>query len=136
MTIGHGHYRGKRLYANYGHLEKIFVSVGDKVKRGQVIGLAVDLPERFRKLSKYLEPHLHFEVFHLKERFDLDRDFQNIFKPGVPKDYYNPDNFWLGGEPQCFDRDKDYSNYTDIDFTHPVACGKYGKIILREFKNN
>jgi len=57
------------LYAYYGHFEKLFVSINDPVKRGQVLGLAAELPARFKKKIRDMEPHLHFELFQPKEGF-------------------------------------------------------------------
>lgn len=137
MTIGHGHYRGKILYGYYGHIEKLFVSINDRVKRGQMIGLAADIPARFARI-KHMEPHLHFELFQPKEGFGLSGNLQLVLKTGDPttvKTHYNPDDFWLGGKSQCFDSNKDYSSYTNIEFTHPVAYGEYGRVLVERLKN-
>jgi hypothetical protein len=37
---------------------------------------------------------------------------------------YNPDDFWLGGKPQCFDPNKDYSKNSFKEITFPVECSK------------
>ncbi len=133
MTIGHGHYRNKILYAHYGHLGQVFVSAGDRVKRGQLIGLAMELPERFKKFKKF-EPHLHFEIFQPKEGYGIFVDRNLLLKTGDPtvfKTFYNPDDFWLGGKAQCFDPNYDYSNHSNIEFTFPIACEKYKRILLK-----
>ena len=138
MTIGHGHYRGKMLYAYYGHFEKLFVSINDRVKRGQVLGLAAALPARFKKKIRDMEPHLHFELFQPKEGFGITGNLQLVLKTGDPtiwRTVYNPDDFWLGGESECFDANKDYSKHTNLEFTHPVACGEYGRALVNRLKN-
>lgn len=127
------------LYADYGHLEKLFVSKGDQVKRGQVIGLAAGTPDRFRSIETF-EPHLHFGLFQMKDGFHLGNR-KNIGlslkrrDPTITKTFYNPDDFWLGGKPECFDSNKNYSSYTNLEFTHPVACGEYGKALEKNLKN-
>jgi len=49
--------------------------------------------------------------------------------------YKHPDDFWLGGKPGCSDSNKDYSRYTNFEFTHPVACGEYGKAFEKSLKD-
>ena len=51
IDIGHGN------YANYAHLQpgSLRVKVGDKVKRGQVLGL-------LGNSGNSTEPHLHFSI--------------------------------------------------------------------------
>lgn len=139
MAIGHGHYRGKMLYADYGHLGKLFVKKGDLVKRGQVIGLAAGTPDRFKSIEIF-EPHLHFALFQMKDGFRIGerRNARLVLKrrdPTVIKTFYNPDDFWLDGKPQCFDSNKDYSNYQNFEFTHPVACGEYGRLLVKKLNN-
>ena len=76
----------------------------------------------------------------MKDGFRLGsrRSFRLILKakdPTVVKNFYNPDDFWLGGKPECFDSNENYSNYTNLEFTRPVACGEYGKALARRLKN-
>jgi len=108
VIIEHGHYAGKRFYADYGHLSKIFVSKEEQVKRGQLIGLIA------RSKFGPQDDHLHFGL--------------HCGKTGI-ENHYDPKDFWLGGKPQCFDPNRDYSNYTNIELTHPVACGEYGRVL-------
>jgi len=51
ITIGHG----GTITTHYLHLSKFLVTEGEKVKRGDVIGLV-------GKSGKALGPHLHYEV--------------------------------------------------------------------------
>ena len=51
ILIDHGY----GITTKYGHLSKIFVTIGQEVKRGQIIG-AVGMT------GKTTGPHLHYEV--------------------------------------------------------------------------
>jgi len=48
-------YRGKTLYALYGHQDRIDVQVGQRVKRGEMIGAV-------GRSGIALGPHVHFEI--------------------------------------------------------------------------
>lgn len=106
VIIEHGEYASKVFRADYGHLSKIFVTKGEKVKRGQLIGVIARSPGI---------DHLHFGL--------------HCGKTGI-ENHYDPKDFWLGGKFQCFDPNKDYSKYTNIELTHPVACGQYGRLLV------
>ena len=88
MKIRHGNY----FDSFYGHLSTFFVDVGQPVKRGQLIGLSGV------GIKKY--PHLHFGI--IKVGGNAMRYSET----------YNPDDFWLDGKAQCFDTQKNYSNYS------------------------
>ena len=51
VAIDHGY----GYISQYGHMKKILVTVGQKVKRGDVIGLV-------GKTGRTTGPHLHYEV--------------------------------------------------------------------------
>jgi murein DD-endopeptidase MepM/ murein hydrolase activator NlpD len=85
----------------YSHLSEAYVSDFQQIKRGDLIGLSGS-PNQGKS-------HLHFAVL----KFG-----------GMNK-------FWLGGHPQCFDPNKDYSQYSSKEITRPVACGEYKKILLQ-----
>ena len=106
VMIRHGHYLGKPFIADYGHLSKIFVSEGEKISRGELIGLS--------GASNDGNAHLHFGL-----HFGVT-GFEN---------HYDPKDFWLEKKPICFDSKKDYSVYSDTELTHPIACGSYAKEI-------
>lgn len=105
---------GIHFDAKYSHLSKVFVEGGQSLKRGQLIGLS--------GASNDGNAHLHFSL---------------VKKGGGGTFYshsYNPKLFWLGGEPQCFDPNKDYSNYSQEEITLPVACGDYAKELKSKTK--
>ena len=98
----------------YGHLAKIFIEKDHSLKRGQLIGLS--------GASNNGNAHLHFGI--CKKRGNCENYSQT----------YNPDEFWLGGKPQCFDPNKDYSSYSQKEITLPVACGDYAKELKSKTK--
>ena len=105
IFVGTSH--SEHLNILYGHLTKIFIEKGLSIKRGQLIGLS--------GASNNGYSHLHFGLYQIGED---------------PRGYsktYDPNKFWLGGKAQCFDPNKDYSNYSQKDITIPVACGEYAK---------
>ena len=106
VMIEHGYYLGKPFIADYGHLTKIFVSEGEKISRGKLIGLS--------GASNDGNFHLHFGL-----HFGVT-GFEN---------HYDPNDFWLKRQPNCFDSKKDYSAHSDTELTHPIACGSYAKEI-------
>jgi murein DD-endopeptidase MepM/ murein hydrolase activator NlpD len=114
VIINHGeHFRS--LYA---HLSKVFVRKDQFVKRGQLIALSGES-------NNYGKPHyshLHF----------------GICKYGggcrLSSETHDPNLFWLGGQPQCFDPKMDYSVYSQKDIILPIACGDYGKALIAESK--
>jgi hypothetical protein len=98
--------------AHYAHLEDVFVRYGDLVKRGQLVGTI-----SFRAEPT---PHLHFGL----AQFDSNSM--------VYSNTFDPDKFWLGGKPQCFDPEKDYPNTDSKWQTLPVPCGEYKNTLMRE----
>lgn len=59
VVLGFPHAQ-KTLYAAYAHLSKVSVKAGDKVKKGQQIGLTGDSGNAHGMTGKDL--HLHFEI--------------------------------------------------------------------------
>jgi murein DD-endopeptidase MepM/ murein hydrolase activator NlpD len=98
----------------YAHLTKVFVKKGEFLKRGQLIGLSGKTYD-----GNY---HLHFGVCKSKG------DCRNY------SDTLDPDQFWLGGKPQCFDPNTDYSSYTQKEITLPIACGEYANALIAQTK--
>jgi len=105
---------GDHFKSLYGHLSKAFVKKGQSLKRGQLIGLS----GKTNTGSK----HLHFELCKTEGRY------------GYYSDSYDPKDFWLGGKPQCFDPNMDYSKYSQKDLTIPIACGDYAKELIAEIE--
>ena len=92
------------FFSFYFHLSSSFVTAGDSVKRGERLGLSGKSTGGWR--------HLHLGL--LKNA-----------KEGSPAKFsqsYDPKNYWLGGKPQCFHPQKDYSKNTVKEITHPVEC--------------
>jgi murein DD-endopeptidase MepM/ murein hydrolase activator NlpD len=95
----------------YSHLIEAYVSPFQQIKRGDLIGLSGS--------SNQGRSHLHFGVL----------KFGGM--SWKYSDSYDPNKFWLGGHPQCFDPNKDYSQYSSKELTRPVACKEYKKILLQ-----
>jgi len=94
------------FYSVYAHLSKIYVTAGQHVKRGERLGLSGQAyPKR---------PELHFGLIkNYKKHSGL------YFSQS-----YNPNEFWLGGKPQCFDPHKDYSKNSFKEITFPAECSE------------
>lgn len=105
---------GNHFKSLYGHLIKVFVKAGQSLKRGELIGLS--------GASNIGNVHLHFGIC------KMEGNCINYSQT------YNPDKFWLGGRPQCFDPSLDYSRYSQKEITLPVACGKYADELIAESK--
>jgi murein DD-endopeptidase MepM/ murein hydrolase activator NlpD len=110
---------GKHFISNYAHLSKVFVRKDQFVKRGQLIALS-------GASNNYNRPnyeHLHFGICKIGRGGCRDQS-----------DTHDPNLFWLGGQPQCFDPKMDYSAFSQKDITLPIACGDYGKALIAESK--
>ncbi len=70
-------YHGQGVYSLYGHMKTVFVKAGQRIRRGEKIGLV-------GTTGKSTGPHLHFEV-------DLD-----------PETLLKNDIINLGMTPKCF----------------------------------
>jgi len=105
---------GDEFLSVYGHLTKFFFDVGQKVKRGELIGLS--------GASFNAWPHLHFGIARIGGR------------PIRYSENYDPNKFWLGGRPRCFDPKENYSAFSAKEITHPIACGKYAKELVSRTK--
>jgi len=100
--------------SRYGHLKKIYVKSGQVLKRGQLIGLSGGGNNGY--------DHLHFVIF-------------KDFSWPVYVNSFDPKEFWLGGKPQCFFPNKDYSSYSPKEITLPIACGGYAKELISKIKS-
>jgi murein DD-endopeptidase MepM/ murein hydrolase activator NlpD len=110
VTLQHGDH----MRSLYGHLGKVSVKNGQLLKRGQLIGLSGE------SNSGYV--HLHFGI--CKTEGSCINYSQT----------YDPEGFWLGGKPQCFDPKRDYSNSSQKEITIPVACEEYAKELISRTK--
>ena len=94
----------------YAHLSKVYVERDQMLKRGQLIGLSGTSSDGFARL--------HFGI---------------CKTGGTPQNYsqtYDPDKFWVGGKPQCFDPQADYSIVFRAAITLPIACRAYAKELI------
>lgn len=110
---------GKYFISNYAHLSKVFVRKYQFVKRGQLIALS-------GASNNYNRPyyqHLHFGICKIGAGGCRNQS-----------QTHDPNLFWLGGQPQCFDPKMAYSFYSQKDITLPIACGDYGKALIQESK--
>lgn len=100
----------------YAHLQKPMVTLFERVKRGQLIGLSGE--------SNNADEHLHFQINKPGKWFG--RKMSNT---------YNPRKFAIGGSLQCFDPKKDYSIYSETDITLPIPCGDYKRELSSKIKS-
>lgn len=110
---------GEDFRSHYAHLSKVLVREGQSLKRGQLIGLS-GASNNYGKLNNQ---HLHFGLCTLKRGSCRNHSTT-----------YDPKTLWLGGKPQCFDPQMDYSAYSMKDITLPIACGDYAKTLIDESK--
>lgn len=104
---------GEAFMSDNAHLIKVYVVKEQLLKRGQLIGLSgeTDSPSR-RGFA-----HLHFGIC-------------KIGNGGCNyPDTFDPDTYWLGGQPRCFDPKMDYAAFAQDELTLPIACGDYGKAL-------
>lgn len=99
----------------YAHLSQPMVSLFERVKRGQLIGLSGE--------SNNFYPHLHFQ----------------LMKPGTLDEMkmsntYNPKKFAINGALRCFDPNRDYSEFSEIEITLPIPCGEHKKELISIIK--
>jgi murein DD-endopeptidase MepM/ murein hydrolase activator NlpD len=89
LTIEIGH--GSGLLSYYGHLSRLYVAVGQSVRRGQVIGLS-------GMTGSATGPHLHFGVYYTNGDGPIDPYGWS----GSYPDPYLKDlgDLWLGGSPR------------------------------------
>ena len=109
---------GGHFMSLYAHLSKVFVKKDQWLKRGQLIGLS----GASNNYGKTNHQHLHFGIC------KIGRGCRNY------SDTHDPKMFWLGGQPQCFNPNMDYSVYSQKDITLPIACGEYAKELIARTK--
>jgi hypothetical protein len=104
----------KDFHSAYLHLTQLHVEMGQPVKRGQLIGLS--------GASNSGHAHLHFGACGTAGKcFDFPYTS-------------DPEKFWLGGKPQCFEPGNDYSRHSQRELTLPLACGDYAKELVARIK--
>ena len=97
----------ERLDSYYTHLSKVTVNVGDRLQRGQLIGLSgSDYTKR---------EYLHFG---LCRRGGSCLQFV---------DSYDPANYWLDKPLSCFDPSARYPDGARNKLTAPLACGAHAE---------
>ena len=101
-------------HSQYLHLSELYIELGQSLTRGRLIGLS-GAPNRGKA-------HLHFCICASAGRCI---DFSETL---------DPDNFWLGGTPQCFRPGYDYSAISQRELTLPLACGDYAQELIARIK--
>jgi murein DD-endopeptidase MepM/ murein hydrolase activator NlpD len=114
---------GNGLLTFYGHLSQIFVQPGQKIRRGQVIGIS-------GSTGSATGPHLHFGVYYTNGGGPIDPYGWSGSSPDPwPKDL---GNLWLSGSPRFADvplpqvtvtavRQLDDPTAVDVSWTSPGA---------------
>ncbi|MGE4298572.1 MAG: M23 family metallopeptidase [Desulfovibrionaceae bacterium] len=103
----------------YGHLDKVVVGKGQHVQRGQLIGFS-GASNNYQKKDYQ---HLHFGIC------KVGGNCQNY------SGSYDPERYWLGGTPQCFDPEAAAAALPPQAITLPLACGPYGDALRLLYKS-
>jgi len=98
----------------YGHLDKAFVRKGGQLKRGELIGWSGESNGWGRPHYQ----HLHFGIC------------QAGLNCQLYSQTWDPEKFWLGGEPACFDPARAYAPEEQPAITLPLACGDHARALL------
>lgn len=101
-------------HSKYLHLSELYIELGQSLTRGRLIGLS-GAPNSGKA-------HLHFCICASAGRCI---DFSETL---------DPDNFWLGGTPQCFRPGYDYSATSQRELTLPLACGDYAQELIARIR--
>lgn len=107
LILNHGRTAaGYRIQTRYFHLDEQLMKVGEKVRRGQLVGYsgATGLAGMY--------PHLHFEVHQLND--------DNI--PAAIRDL-DPQLFWVDGKGKvtCYESARDFAP-APVSLSYPVPC--------------
>jgi hypothetical protein len=105
---------GEHFDSSLTHLSAVHVQTGQMVPRGALIGLSGAMNSG--------DQLLHFGIC---------RKGGNC---GMFSQTEDPQRYWLGGKPRCFDPATDYSRYTPRDLTAPLACGVYARLLFGRIK--
>jgi murein DD-endopeptidase MepM/ murein hydrolase activator NlpD len=85
---------GNGLLSYYGHLSQLYVSYGQHVRRGQVIGLS-------GRTGSATGPHLHFGIYYMTGSGPVDPyGWSGSFPDPYPKDL---GDLWISGSPRYAD---------------------------------
>ena len=133
LTIEINH--GNGLLTFYGHLSQLYVSKGQYVRRGQVIGLS-------GSTGTATGPHLHFGVY------DLHRSQTPVDPYGWYGSYpdpwtYDRGDLWLGGSPRFADvplpavnvsaaQNLDDPNATNVSWTSPGDGNRFDVYVVQD----
>jgi murein DD-endopeptidase MepM/ murein hydrolase activator NlpD len=83
---------GNGLLSAYGHLSQLFVSKGQRVRRGQVIGIS-------GSTGSATGPHLHFGIYSTTRQYTAI-DPYGWSGPGSDPYVWDVGDLWLGGSPR------------------------------------
>lgn len=121
IAVDHGKGQdGKTIIALYGHVGQMLVTVGDKVKRGQIVAHLGNNHNTFKCI--YGVRHLHFQIGRkYREQYNKRTywGWAYFLKDGARG--VNPHLYWANGPNKvtCFDSSKTYKPGT---LTYPVPC--------------
>tara|TARA_Y100001934_G_scaffold277719_1_gene377196 strand:+ start:7382 stop:8029 length:648 start_codon:yes stop_codon:yes gene_type:complete len=123
IAIDHGKgIDGENLIALYGHLGEMFVSTGDVVKRGQLIGNLGNNHFEFRCIAQ--TRHLHFQLGRqFRHAQDRNGHWGHSFYLKDGSNGLNPHLYWADGKGliTCFEAGQ---TYPEGSITYPVPCDK------------
>lgn len=84
------------IFTTYAHMDQLFVTTGQRVKRGERIGTIGDTGSNLIKRSSRLPPNLHFMVEIATSGSSYVKDNIHHIRGNVR--IVNPNDFWIGSD--------------------------------------